>query len=152
MTAGMHLLVSVSVALGCALPVFRLTESTGERLVFAPEESDTTLRSLSVNFSLRDAENLEELFPQASAQCITVEGCGSADGLAAWLESQRDIRELSLICIHLCDADVQAILGLRQLEQLDLRGCVVSGARLELLRSIATLQELDLRGAIVSQE
>ena len=105
-------------------------------------------KAVCLNFRLSDSVRPAEMMAETDAQIVSIEGFGPTEGLAHWLVRQHELEELSLICMSLNEGEVGAIVGLRKLSRLDLRGCQISADLLDRLHGMGTL-ELDLRGTIV---
>ncbi|QDT35401.1 hypothetical protein [Thalassoglobus polymorphus] len=77
---------------------------------------------------------------------LQVQSTCPPDGIANMLHDRTELEELSLICVPLSKADIQAIATLRNLRFLDLRGCRLTNDQLDCLSRCPALEELDLRG------
>lgn len=131
--------------------------------VFGFESPSTNRPSLSreslsypeyVHRNLRVCVSRKYAPESCGAKCrfACIEGFGPAEGLAAWLNNQVELEELSLIGLQLTNADVQAILQLPTLRRLDLRGCKISRLQLNCLKAKKSLVEFELRGAVIEPD
>lgn len=78
---------------------------------------------------------------------LKFESCRPPEGIASLLNGLDNLEELSLICLSLSESDIEAILRLKKLRYLDLRGCRLDGKQLFGLIQSSVLEVIDLRGS-----